>query len=129
MEKQYVDDGFPTDFPVIAPFLADIDTSKGKGSIFYRQTESPTVLKRAEADVKRGFPDATFTPTHAFIATWENVSAYEEVTRSSNPSNRVRERLRAVLNVTLEVWLGVIKAGHLWSVCPNLRPRGCLNLQ
>ncbi|KAF4102024.1 hypothetical protein G5714_016824 [Onychostoma macrolepis] len=89
MEKQYVDDGFPTDFPVIAPFLADIDTSKGKGSIFYRQTESPTVLKRAEADVKRGFPDATFTPTHAFIATWENVSAYEEVTRSSSPSNRV----------------------------------------
>uniref|UniRef100_A0A8C2IXB8 Nidogen 2a (osteonidogen) n=1 Tax=Cyprinus carpio TaxID=7962 RepID=A0A8C2IXB8_CYPCA len=89
MEKQYVDDGFPTDFPVIAPFLADIDTSKGKGSIFYRQTESPTVLKRAEADVKRGFPDTTFTPTHAFIATWENVSAYEEVTRSSRPSNRV----------------------------------------
>ncbi|KAK7142627.1 hypothetical protein R3I94_012093 [Phoxinus phoxinus] len=89
MEKQYVDDGFPTDFPVIAPFLADIDTSKGKGSIFYRQTESPTVLKRAEADVRRGFPDATFTPTHAFIATWENVSAYEELTRSSGPSNRI----------------------------------------
>ncbi|XP_052386393.1 nidogen-2 isoform X1 [Carassius gibelio] len=89
MEKQYVDDGFPTDFPVIAPFLADIDTSNGKGSIFYRQTESPTVLKRVEADVKRGFPDATFTPTHAFIATWENVSAYEEVTRRSSPSNRV----------------------------------------
>ncbi|KAL1257619.1 hypothetical protein QQF64_010863 [Cirrhinus molitorella] len=88
MEKQYVDDGFPTDFPVIAPFLADIDTSKGKGSIFYRQTESPTVLKRMEADVKRGFPDVTFTPTHAFIATWENVSAYEEVTRTSSPSNR-----------------------------------------
>lgn len=105
MEKQYVDDGFPTDFPVIAPFLADIDTSKGKGFIFYRQTESPTVLKRAEADVKRGFPDATFTPTHAFIATWENVSAYEEVTRSSSPSNRVRELLRVVLNVTLKVWL------------------------
>uniref|UniRef100_A0A8C4SRN2 Nidogen 2 n=1 Tax=Erpetoichthys calabaricus TaxID=27687 RepID=A0A8C4SRN2_ERPCA len=26
-ETQYVDDGFPTEFPVIAPFLADIDTS------------------------------------------------------------------------------------------------------
>ncbi|TRY83481.1 hypothetical protein DNTS_016221 [Danionella cerebrum] len=89
MEKQYVDDGFPTDFPVIAPFLADIDTSKGRGSIFYRQTESPVVLKRAEADVKRGFPDATFTPSHAFIATWENVSAYEEETRSASLSGRV----------------------------------------
>ncbi|XP_073725332.1 nidogen-2 isoform X5 [Misgurnus anguillicaudatus] len=89
MEKQYVDDGFPTDFPVIAPFLADIDTSKGKGFIYYRQTESPTVLERAEADVKKGFPDAVFTPSHAFIATWVNVSAYEEVSRSSSPSNRV----------------------------------------
>uniref|UniRef100_A0AAX7TNL9 Nidogen 2a (osteonidogen) n=1 Tax=Astatotilapia calliptera TaxID=8154 RepID=A0AAX7TNL9_ASTCA len=36
MEKQYVDDGFPTDFPVVAPFLADIDTSGGRGQIYYR---------------------------------------------------------------------------------------------
>uniref|UniRef100_A0A8C2TH29 Nidogen 2 n=1 Tax=Coturnix japonica TaxID=93934 RepID=A0A8C2TH29_COTJA len=28
-ETQYVDDDFPTDFPVIAPFLADLDTSGG----------------------------------------------------------------------------------------------------
>ncbi|KAA0710949.1 Nidogen-2 [Triplophysa tibetana] len=89
MEKQYVDDGIPTDFPVIAPFLADIDTSKGKGSIYYRQTESTTVLERVKADVKKGFPGAVFTPNHAFIATWENVSAYEEVSRSSSPSNRM----------------------------------------
>ncbi|KAI7804654.1 nidogen-2 isoform X2 [Triplophysa rosa] len=89
MEKQYVDDGIPTDFPVIAPFLADIDTSKGIGSIYYRQTDSPTVLERVKADVKKGFPDAVFTPNHAFIATWENVSAYEEVSRSSSPSNRL----------------------------------------
>ncbi|TMS11601.1 Nidogen-2 [Larimichthys crocea] len=38
MEKQYVDDGFPTDFPVVAPFLADIDTSGGRGQIYYRVT-------------------------------------------------------------------------------------------
>uniref|UniRef100_A0A3Q2W392 Nidogen 2a (osteonidogen) n=1 Tax=Haplochromis burtoni TaxID=8153 RepID=A0A3Q2W392_HAPBU len=37
MEKQYVDDGFPTDFPVVAPFLADIDTSGGRGQIYYRR--------------------------------------------------------------------------------------------
>uniref|UniRef100_A0A8C4HXW9 Nidogen 2a (osteonidogen) n=1 Tax=Dicentrarchus labrax TaxID=13489 RepID=A0A8C4HXW9_DICLA len=37
MEKQYVDDGFPTDFPVVAPFLADIDTSGGQGQIYYRR--------------------------------------------------------------------------------------------
>lgn len=46
MEKQYVDDGLPTDFPVVAPFLADIDTSGGRGQIYYRVTETPSVLNR-----------------------------------------------------------------------------------
>jgi len=46
MEKQYVDDGFPTDFPVVAPFLADLDTSGGRGHIYYRLTETPSVLNR-----------------------------------------------------------------------------------
>uniref|UniRef100_A0A671U6H3 Nidogen 2 n=1 Tax=Sparus aurata TaxID=8175 RepID=A0A671U6H3_SPAAU len=86
MEKQYVDDGFPTDFPVVAPFLADIDTSGGRGQIYYRVTETPSVLNRVE--VHRGFPDAKFTPTHVVVATWENVAAYEEPTRTSGPSNK-----------------------------------------
>uniref|UniRef100_H2T9F0 Nidogen 2 n=1 Tax=Takifugu rubripes TaxID=31033 RepID=H2T9F0_TAKRU len=87
MEKQYVDDGFPTDFPVVAPFLADIDTSGGRGQIYYRVTETPSVLNRVE--VQRGFPDAKFTPTHAVVATWESVAAYEEQARTAGPSNKV----------------------------------------
>ncbi|XP_031435769.1 nidogen-2 isoform X4 [Clupea harengus] len=89
MEKQYVDDGFPTDFPVIAPFLADLDTSNGRGTIYYRQTESPNILNRVAMEVHRGFPDARFNPTHAVVVTWENVGAYEEGSRSIGPSNRV----------------------------------------
>ncbi|KAI4831464.1 hypothetical protein KUCAC02_001004 [Chaenocephalus aceratus] len=67
MEKQYVDDGFPTDFPVVAPFLADIDTSGGRGQIYYRVTETPSVLNRVAQVLHRGFPDAKFTPTHAVV--------------------------------------------------------------
>ncbi|KAM9835807.1 nidogen-2 [Aulostomus maculatus] len=89
MEKQYVDDGFPTDFPVVAPFLADIDTSGGRGQIYYRVTETPSVLNRVTQEVHRGFPDAKFTPTHAVVATWENVAAYEEPSRTSGQSNKV----------------------------------------
>ncbi|XP_029300808.1 nidogen-2 [Cottoperca gobio] len=89
MEKQYVDDGFPTDFPVVAPFLADIDTSGGRGQIYYRVTETPSVLNRVAQEVHRGFPDAKFTPTHVVVATWENVAAYEEQTRTTGPSNKV----------------------------------------
>uniref|UniRef100_A0A8C6KHZ8 Nidogen 2 n=1 Tax=Nothobranchius furzeri TaxID=105023 RepID=A0A8C6KHZ8_NOTFU len=87
MEKQYVDDGFPTDFPVVAPFLADIDTSGGRGHIYYRVTETPSVLNRVE--VRRGFPDAKFAPTHAVVATWENVAAYEDQTQGTELSNKV----------------------------------------
>ncbi|XP_061112945.1 nidogen-2 [Conger conger] len=89
MEKQYVDDSFPTDFPAIAPFLSDIDTSRGKGAIYYRLEESPSVLNRVAHEVNRGFPDARFTPTYAVVATWENVGAYEELSRNAGPSNRV----------------------------------------
>nr|XP_046238840.1 LOW QUALITY PROTEIN: nidogen-2 [Scatophagus argus] len=89
MEKQYVDDGFPTDFPVVAPFLADIDTSRGHGQIYYRVTETPSVLNRVAQEVHRGFPDAKFTPTHVVVATWENVAAYEEQPRATGLSNKV----------------------------------------
>ncbi|XP_029454190.1 nidogen-2 [Rhinatrema bivittatum] len=87
-ETQYVDDGFPTDFPAIAPFLSDIDTSNGKGKIYYRQDNSDAVLARAAVEIRRGFPRASFHPTNVFLVTWDSVGAYEEVTRLSAPSNR-----------------------------------------
>ncbi|XP_065807893.1 nidogen-2 [Labrus bergylta] len=89
MEKQYVDDGFPTDFPAVAPFLADVDTSGGRGQIYYRVTETPSVLNKVAQEVHRGFPDSKFTPTHVVVATWENVAAYEEQSRHTGPSNKV----------------------------------------
>ncbi|KAG5206599.1 hypothetical protein MJG53_008371 [Ovis ammon polii x Ovis aries] len=90
-ETQYVDDDFPTDFPAIAPFLADIDTSGGRGRVLYRQDTSPAVLGLAANYVRTGFPlsGAHFTPTHAFLATWEQVGAYEEAKRGAPPSGEL----------------------------------------
>eukprot|EP00070_Physeter_catodon_P014016 XP_023971081.1 nidogen-2 isoform X2 [Physeter catodon] len=90
-ETQYVDDDFPTDFPAIAPFLADIDTSHGRGRVFYREDTSPAVLGLAARYVRAGFPrsGAHFAPTHAFLATWEQVGAYEEATRWAPPSGEL----------------------------------------
>ena len=92
-ETQYVDDDFPTDFPAIAPFLADIDTSGGRGRVLYRQDTSPGVLGLAASYVRTGFPlsGAHFTPTHAFLATWEQVGAYEEAKRGAPPSGEVSD--------------------------------------
>ncbi|XP_005996047.1 nidogen-2 [Latimeria chalumnae] len=88
IETEYIDDSFPTDFPVIAPFLSDIDTSNGKGVISYREDTSPDVLARAAEEIRRGFPQSTFYPTNTFLSTWEKVAPYEEVTRTTGPSNR-----------------------------------------
>ncbi|XP_040825948.1 nidogen-2 [Ochotona curzoniae] len=88
-ETQYVDDDFPTDFPAIAPFLADIDTSHGRGRVLYRQDTSPAVLGLAARYVRTGFPRASFSPTHALVATWEQVGAYEEVRHGAAPSEEL----------------------------------------
>ncbi|KAM7157410.1 nidogen-2 isoform 2-T2 [Molossus nigricans] len=90
-ETQYVDDGFPTDFPAIAPFLADIDTSQGRGRILYREDTSPEVLGLAAHYVRAGFPStaADFSPTHAFLATWEQVGAYQEARLGTPPSGEL----------------------------------------
>ncbi|XP_050998501.1 nidogen-2 [Acomys russatus] len=97
-ETQYVDDDFPTDFPAIAPFLVDIDTSQGRGRILYREDTSPAVLSLAARYVRTGFPlsGSSFTPTHAFLATWEHVGAYEEVRRGAAPSGE-RNTFQTVL--------------------------------
>lgn len=91
-ETQYVDDDFPTDFPVIAPFLADLDTSDDRGNIYYRQDDSPAVLDQAAGYIQAGFPRTagSFVPTNAFIATWEDVGAYQELSQDTEPSKKVR---------------------------------------
>uniref|UniRef100_A0A8C9L469 Nidogen 2 n=1 Tax=Serinus canaria TaxID=9135 RepID=A0A8C9L469_SERCA len=97
-ETQYVDDDFPTDFPVIAPFLADLDTSGDRGNIYYRQDDSRDVLDQAVGYIQAGFPRsaATFVPTNAFIATWEEVGAYQELSQDTEPSKKVRPRVGMV---------------------------------
>lgn len=92
-ETQYVDDDLPTDFPAIAPFLADLDTSGGRGQIYYRQDGASDVLSRAAGYIRAGFPSAAFAPTRAVVATWEDVAAYEAVSRDAEPSRQVRARL------------------------------------
>nr|XP_021394106.1 nidogen-2 [Lonchura striata domestica] len=90
-ETQYVDDDFPTDFPVVAPFLADLDTSGDRGNIYYRQDDSRDVLDQAVRYIRAGFPRSAgaFVPTNAFIATWEEVGAYQELSQDTEPSTKL----------------------------------------
>lgn len=66
------------DFPAIAPFLADIDTSGGRAWVLCRQDTSGGVGPGRQLCAHR-LPALrrTIHSTHAFLATWEQVGAYE----------------------------------------------------
>ena len=69
---------FPLNFPAIAPFLVDVDTTVGNGAVYYRSDESLNALTRAAQIVQQGFSGAQFRPTHLVIATWDQVSCFRE---------------------------------------------------
>ncbi|XP_060238022.1 nidogen-2 isoform X2 [Meriones unguiculatus] len=123
-ETQYVDDDFPTDFPAIAPFLADIDTSHGRGRILYREDTSPAVLSLAARYVRTGFPltGSSFTPTHAFLATWVHVGAYGVVRRGVAPSGELNT-FQAVLasdeSDTYALFLYPADGLQFFGTCPK----------
>uniref|UniRef100_A0A8C1LHS8 Nidogen 2b (osteonidogen) n=1 Tax=Cyprinus carpio TaxID=7962 RepID=A0A8C1LHS8_CYPCA len=77
-ESQYLRNMFPLSFSAIAPFLTNISSGRGKGSVFYRAEESLDVLIRASEMVQQGFTGSAFNSSHTVIATWDNVACEEE---------------------------------------------------
>ena len=62
--------------PLIAPFWEDVDIRRF-GTIFYRQTSSPTLLQRARNELQELFPSSgNFNPTSLVIATWDRVAGF-----------------------------------------------------
>ncbi|PZC85068.1 hypothetical protein B5X24_HaOG202832 [Helicoverpa armigera] len=83
---------FPLPYPSIAAFYTNIDTTDA-GAVFYRESDEPHVLSKAEESVQNNYHDYyDFKPTSVFIATWE------DVTYSSNgvPNDR-RNRFQAAI--------------------------------
>ncbi|XP_039208911.1 nidogen-1 isoform X1 [Crotalus tigris] len=67
---------FPLNFGGLAPFYADLDTTGGRGNVYYREDSSPEILQLAAKYIKRGFPNATFDPESVVIVTWDSVAPY-----------------------------------------------------
>lgn len=67
---------FPLSFGGLAPFYADLDTTGGRGNVYYREDSSPEILQLAAKYIKRGFPNATFDPESVVIVTWDSVAPY-----------------------------------------------------
>lgn len=72
----YANVPLPLNFPMIAAFYADVDTT-GTGRIFYRESQDVSDLQRASSDIRNhfaGFPE--FEASSIFVVTWENVGYY-----------------------------------------------------
>ncbi|KAF9794052.1 hypothetical protein SFRURICE_009489 [Spodoptera frugiperda] len=78
---------FPLPYPSIAVFYSNIDTTQ-VGAVYYRETDEPHVLSKAEESVQNNFHDyQDFKPTSVFITTWEDVT-YSSNGQSSDKRNR-----------------------------------------
>ena len=72
----------PLQFPlrgdekIIAPFWAAVDI-RGSGQVFYRQSVEPSLLSRANSEIRSAFPMyQNVTVWSILIATWYKVGYY-----------------------------------------------------
>ncbi|OWK52175.1 Sushi, nidogen and EGF-like domain-containing protein 1 [Lonchura striata] len=75
--RQCTPDSFPqvNRHPFVIPFWADVDNVLG-GDIFYHQTTDLALLEDINQHIIQSFPKSLFTPTWAFVATWDHVAYY-----------------------------------------------------
>ena len=72
----YTPQPFPINLVVLAPFWADIDTSRCTSChIWYRESTHAIELNKATSEVRRYFPVMkNFTASWTYIVTWDNVT-------------------------------------------------------
>ena len=71
---------FPLNYPIIAPYWADVDT-RGNGSVYYRETSNASIISTVASHVSNAFPShSPFYATSVVIATWYRVGYYDEHT-------------------------------------------------
>uniref|UniRef100_A0A8C0PV30 Nidogen 1 n=1 Tax=Canis lupus familiaris TaxID=9615 RepID=A0A8C0PV30_CANLF len=87
---------FPPTFGVVAPFLADLDTTDGLGKVYYREDLSPSVTQLAAECVQRGFPEVSFQPSSVVVVTWESVAPYQGPSKDPEQEGK-RNTFQAVL--------------------------------
>lgn len=70
---QFINMEFPLDYPIIAPFYSNVDTSAA-GTITYYETQDPALLHRATENIHDNFlEEDNFKAKSLFIATWNGI--------------------------------------------------------
>ena len=73
---------FPMEYPIIAPFYADIDT-RGVGQVYWRASTESEDTSRA-ANLVQQYYTEPFRPKEVVVVTWDQVGYYEEQTDKTN---------------------------------------------
>ncbi|KAE9546599.1 hypothetical protein FO519_010189 [Halicephalobus sp. NKZ332] len=85
-----------TQYRMIAPFWADVDT-RCSGEVYFRQTTNDSVLKKANQEIANAFPEMhNIHLKWAFIATWYNVTSFQDLECKDE-----EDRLRNTFQVSL----------------------------
>lgn len=80
----FINTEFPLPYPSIAAFYTNVDTTE-EGSVYYRETDEPHVISKAEESVQNNFHDYyDFKPTSVFITTWLEVPYTSEIRDRKN---------------------------------------------
>uniref|UniRef100_A0A1A9V771 Nidogen n=1 Tax=Glossina austeni TaxID=7395 RepID=A0A1A9V771_GLOAU len=78
--SEYINQPFPLEYPCIAPFYSNVDTTAGNesSSISIFTTQDPNQLREASEMVQHAFAEKTdFEATDVIVATWEKVGYYD----------------------------------------------------
>ena len=74
---------FPMEYPVIAPFYADIDT-RGVGQVYWRASDQAEDIDRAANLVKQYYEGARFQPQEVVVISWDQVGYFDSRTDKTN---------------------------------------------
>lgn len=84
---EYLNQPFPLEYPSIAPFYSNVDTSGANSSTFISlfQSESPEHLQKVNYLIRYAFTNKTdFEAKSIIVATWNNVGYYDSKTDKLN---------------------------------------------
>ena len=68
---------FPMEYPIIAPFYADIDTRKG-GQVYWRASKQAEDIARA-ANLVSKYYQGQFQPKEVVVITWDQVGYFKKM--------------------------------------------------
>ena len=75
----YSPEEFPVNYPAIAPFWADVDTTAA-GAVWFRVTTDPEVVLRISNSVKQHFNVEEYFAYEVVVITWDRVGHYYQST-------------------------------------------------